>query len=84
MVFSSEYSTRKPSFTNGILNIDYSHFLPNLILMVSETCIYFFNENYDDPIFTSPYLRNSKFTCGKFSISRPRKGGVQICEHLSF
>ncbi len=51
--------------------MDISKFIENLVLIVGETFFYLYNEKSKDPIFVSPFLKDSKFTCGKFSSSRP-------------
>lgn len=54
-----------------IVGMDINSFIDDLILMVSDTCFYLFWSKSSDPIFTSPFLQNTKLTSGKFSASRP-------------
>lgn len=54
-----------------VIAMDINPFIKDLVLIVSDTCFYFFYQDFEEPFFVSPFLMSSKFTCGKFSVSRP-------------
>lgn len=57
--------------SHNVFGLDSSPFIQNLFLVISDTCFYLFWDDYDCPLFVSPFLLNTKLVCGKFSQSRP-------------